>query len=929
MFRAHRIGRRLPLLAVLALVLALACAGAAQAAGFGMLGRFGAPGVEPGQLTAPHENEEGELFEPWHVIGVNPENNDVYVLEEDEAPAEPHEEEVVRSFRLQELTEPGAPLAEAHFKYTQDKAEIHEPEQDYISGIAVDPVSKRLYFLVTESRGTGVVAEAEAAAAALFAYKTEPNSKKELEPAPGTSKEGELVPPSKLEPNSQPKNKEPSKALLQPHGITVDTKTGEVIVLGHDDECIPGSKSHPCEGEEDELKKPEDHYVLERFTEAGELHERFVDTSDLFKPTQPGSQEYKAPFSPVMVPGPKGAESVLAGHTIETPTSPSEATFDRFPASGEPGEVELESGIGGTAPNGFEEPGGIDIGGTLASGLNASGEHVIYALTSIDNEEKAGEIENGVAVLELSAETLSPIGWTGGQLAAVAKEDECVLAPGALEQEQLQIAAGKEGKIFVLVPEYLSGGEEGGITFPSEDSIIELGPGGKGCPQASTGEISVEVAKKKVAPGKPVPLKTPVRFESLIKQGDALSTTWKIENEATHTVVFEETKKTGEFQAPALTYEFKAEAKPGPYKVMETIKTDNLGTPELTPAPRTVSVEAPLTAPAPESVTVKAGELAKFTVKPSAVGVKVQWYVKKPGGSFEKDTEDKNFLSETLEVLATKAKNGNEYRAEVEETGTHEVVTSEPAKLTVETAKPKVTGQPASVSVTAGANATFTAAASGAPAPAIQWEVSTDGGGSWTAVPGATLTTLTVTATTTAENGYLYRATFTNELGSEASSAATLSVASPPPPPPPPPGEHGVEPSKTVAPRATIAGAGLTVTAAGTVTIKVSCPAGATTCIGTLTLKTLTAVSASARTAKSKKPKKAILTLASGSFSVGGGATKSVTLHLSKAALQLLGRSHQLSAKATVESHDPANEKATTTAVVTLHPAPAKHKKKH
>ena len=44
---------------------------------------------------------------------------------------------------------------------------------------------------------------------------------------------------------------------------------------------------------------------------------------------------------------------------------------------------------------------------------------------------------------------------------------------------------------------------------------------------------------------------------------------------------------------------------------------------------------------------------------------------------------------------------------------------------------PSVTSQPQSLTVNEGQSASFTAAASGNPTPGVQWQVSTDGGNTW------------------------------------------------------------------------------------------------------------------------------------------------------------------------------------------------------
>jgi len=113
-------------------------------------------------------------------------------------------------------------------------------------------------------------------------------------------------------------------------------------------------------------------------------------------------------------------------------------------------------------------------------------------------------------------------------------------------------------------------------------------------------------------------------------------------------------------------------------------------------------------------------------------------------------------------------------------------------------------------------------------------------------------------------------------------------------------------------PDATLAATSLEASASGTLTVHVSCPAGETSCSGTITLRTLQAVSAG------RGPRPSIVTLATGSFSVGGGQKRTVTLHLTRAARALLARLHTLHARATLVAHDPAGASHTTRTVVVL-----------
>ena len=110
--------------------------------------------------------------------------------------------------------------------------------------------------------------------------------------------------------------------------------------------------------------------------------------------------------------------------------------------------------------------------------------------------------------------------------------------------------------------------------------------------------------------------------------------------------------------------------------------------------------------------------------------------------------------------------------------------TSNGAVLTVTPAMaPAFTTQPTSQTVMAGGSVTFTAAASGVPGPTYQWQVSTDGGNTWTnltdAAPygGTTTATLAINGVTLAMNGYQYSCLASNSVQSNvASNIAILTI---------------------------------------------------------------------------------------------------------------------------------------------------------
>lgn len=97
---------------------------------------------------------------------------------------------------------------------------------------------------------------------------------------------------------------------------------------------------------------------------------------------------------------------------------------------------------------------------------------------------------------------------------------------------------------------------------------------------------------------------------------------------------------------------------------------------------------------------------------------------------------------------------------------------------------PSISVQPQNKEVTAGETATFTVEASaGSETPTYQWQQSTDNGGSWTDISGATEASYTISSTTTSMSGNQYRCVVKSASGvSVISSAATLTVETYTPP---------------------------------------------------------------------------------------------------------------------------------------------------
>ena len=96
---------------------------------------------------------------------------------------------------------------------------------------------------------------------------------------------------------------------------------------------------------------------------------------------------------------------------------------------------------------------------------------------------------------------------------------------------------------------------------------------------------------------------------------------------------------------------------------------------------------------------------------------------------------------------------------------------------------PTITTQPSNQTVGAGQTVSFTVTATGSPPPTVQWQVSTDGGLTWTDIVGATSTTYSFTAQSS-QNGNKYRAVLTNSSGSVTTNPVTLTVSGVPTPTP-------------------------------------------------------------------------------------------------------------------------------------------------
>jgi hypothetical protein len=176
-----------------------------------------------------------------------------------------------------------------------------------------------------------------------------------------------------------------------------------------------------------------------------------------------------------------------------------------------------------------------------------------------------------------------------------------------------------------------------------------------------------------------------------------------------------------------------------------------------------------ITGPTPASQTVDPGANATFSVAATgSTPLTYQWrkYSTTSSSSFF-TVVGGNSLTLTLPTVTT-ADAGN-YRVLVTDPCGNSTLSAN-ATLTV-CASAAITGQPASQTVDHGANATFTVTATGAAPLTYQWRKNT------VIIPGATSSTLTLTAVTSAANAGSYDVVVTSPCGPSAVTSATATLA--------------------------------------------------------------------------------------------------------------------------------------------------------
>jgi len=183
----------------------------------------------------------------------------------------------------------------------------------------------------------------------------------------------------------------------------------------------------------------------------------------------------------------------------------------------------------------------------------------------------------------------------------------------------------------------------------------------------------------------------------------------------------------------------------------------------------------------PANVNISVGQVGTFTVAATGEGpFAYQWYEIAPGTATGVAIAGATSGTYVTPVAVAGDDGAQFYAVITDACGT--VYTSSAATMLVTAGDvpPTIVQQPVGQSVTAGAGATFTALASGTPTITYQWYRIAAGAATGAAISGATGSSYTVPAVSTAaaNNGDEYYVIATNAYGQATSQDATLSVGS-------------------------------------------------------------------------------------------------------------------------------------------------------
>lgn len=179
----------------------------------------------------------------------------------------------------------------------------------------------------------------------------------------------------------------------------------------------------------------------------------------------------------------------------------------------------------------------------------------------------------------------------------------------------------------------------------------------------------------------------------------------------------------------------------------------------------------------PSSASLCSGSNALFTVGASGAGLTYQWQVSTDGGNNFSNISGATDSSLSLNNVSL-SQNGNIYQVLVQGTCNNLTTNSIIATLNV-IENTQINVQPTNTSICSGGTASFSASATGNNIT-YQWQVSTDGGNSFSNISGETNNQLSISNVNATLNNNRYRVVITSSTcGAINSNAATLLVAIP------------------------------------------------------------------------------------------------------------------------------------------------------
>ena len=178
----------------------------------------------------------------------------------------------------------------------------------------------------------------------------------------------------------------------------------------------------------------------------------------------------------------------------------------------------------------------------------------------------------------------------------------------------------------------------------------------------------------------------------------------------------------------------------------------------------------------PVAQTACVGANASFATTATGTNITYQWQVSTDGGVTYSNIAGATNSTYTITGV-TASQNGNKYRVVV--TGCNPTALNSDAVVLTVSNQASISSQPANTPACTGGSATFSVGASGSSLT-YQWQVSTDGGVTYSNISGATSSSLLLNMVTSSMNNYKYRVLISNNCSSNAlSDAGTLIVSDP------------------------------------------------------------------------------------------------------------------------------------------------------